>query len=38
MINLNLFRKQLIEAGWNSTIVYSMTDQVLIYIYNIGDW
>lgn len=33
MMNLNLFRKQLIEAGWNSTIVYSMTDQVLIYYF-----
>lgn len=33
MINLDLFRKQLIEAGWNSTMVYSMTDEVLIYYF-----
>lgn len=33
MINLNLLRKQLVENGWNPVIVYSMTDQVLIYYF-----
>ena len=33
MIDLILFRKQLIESGWNPTMVYSMTDEVLIYYF-----